>query len=198
MDRRSMLSLLPLLPGAALLFLGKSHDVYLFLIVVFARNWAAIRQIITETLNITIVIDLAKISFGLFTLFQTCRYTQGLKRNASASDPFFSKPMLFPGKTAHTRLFPSKHSFSYTYLMVGIPVGWRGIRGGLVSCDVPDSDSHWFWRLFSIRPPGAWFRVSGDDYLGRGHAEGGLREKLDIYLRTQVPLIQLQSNRKSH
>ena len=46
------------------------------------------------------------------------------------------KPLLFPSRTSHMRLFPKNHSFSYSYLLVGIPVGWRGSTGSLISADL--------------------------------------------------------------
>ncbi|KAK5735211.1 hypothetical protein LTR17_008379 [Elasticomyces elasticus] len=33
-------------------------------------------------------------------------------------------PLLLTSRTTHSRMFPKKHAFSYSYLLVGIPVGW--------------------------------------------------------------------------
>lgn len=82
-------------------------------------------------------------------------------------------PRIFPSHTSHTRFFPSRHSFNYSYLLVGIPVGWRQ-DAGLLSCDpVTASSSR------------AWFSVHAEDYLARGRSQGGLRAKLDDFLRQQ-------------
>lgn len=43
----------------------------------------------------------------------------------------------------------------------------------------------WYQRLFSSKPGSAWYKVNGDDYLARGHVDGGLRGKLDAYLLSQ-------------
>lgn len=88
--------------------------------------------------------------------------------------------MLFPCKTTHSRTFPKKHSFDYSYLVVGIPVGWEGISGGLVSSS-SSAESSWF-------SPSAkgWYHIDPADYLERGNGHLGLRGKLDAYLQSQV------------
>lgn len=87
--------------------------------------------------------------------------------------------LLFPSKTTHSRLFPKQHSFVYSYLVVGIPVGWEGGSGGMVSST--SSEQPWFSRLSR-----GWFHVDPADYLHRGDRHLGLRGKLDAYLRSQV------------
>lgn len=87
--------------------------------------------------------------------------------------------LLFPCKTTHTRTFPKRHSFEYSYLVVGIPVGWEGISGGLVSCS--STKSSWFCKSTK-----GWFHVDPADYLERGNGQLGLRGKLDAYLKSQV------------
>ncbi|KAI7786874.1 hypothetical protein LA080_002344 [Diaporthe eres] len=86
--------------------------------------------------------------------------------------------LLFPSKTTHSRFFPEKHSFIYSYLVVGIPVGWEGVCGGMVS--LSSSEQPWFSRLRR-----GWFHVDPADYLHRGDRHLGLRGKLDAYLRSQ-------------
>ena len=88
------------------------------------------------------------------------------------------RPLMIPCRTTHTRLFPAKHSFSYSYLLVGIPVGWTGRAGTILS-----ADRH-------LRPlPGdtrrTWFSVEAEDYLERGSHPEGLHGKLFQYLRSQ-------------
>ncbi|KAI5859760.1 hypothetical protein GGS23DRAFT_607345 [Durotheca rogersii] len=98
-------------------------------------------------------------------------------RSASVEPPSpwrgLGKPLLFPCRTTHARLFPEKHSFAYSYLLVGIPVGWTGVSGGMVS---------------SGRNPFAvdgWYHVDAADYLERGSGHLGLRGKLHAYLESQ-------------
>jgi DUF1365 family protein len=79
-------------------------------------------------------------------------------------------PLLLASKTTHSRLFPEKHAFSYSYLLVGVPVGVQGRISKLLSVDSPH--------------PG-WFSVDPEDYLFRGDSHMSLSEKLQKYLRTQ-------------
>ena len=81
------------------------------------------------------------------------------------------KPMLFPCRTTHTRLLPQVHSFSYSYLYAGVPIGWKGSAGSLLSADYPEGKT--------------WFNVQSEDYLQRGVHPGGLAGKLKDYLRSQ-------------
>jgi len=81
------------------------------------------------------------------------------------------RPMIFPCKTTHARRFPKSHSFAYSYLYVGIPVGWHGNAGNLLSADTPDK---------------AWLHVSAENYLQRDYPGHGLRSKLEHYLESQV------------
>ena len=90
------------------------------------------------------------------------------------------KPILFPCRTSHTRLFPQKHSFSYSYLFVGIPVGWRGWVSSFLSADLKTLP----WR--GRKPRNGWFNVDSADFLARGDSIHGLRGKLDTYLESQV------------
>ncbi|OTA70672.1 hypothetical protein K449DRAFT_321436 [Hypoxylon sp. EC38] len=83
------------------------------------------------------------------------------------------RPLLFPCRTTHTRFFPKKHSFVYSYLLVGIPVGWTGAAGGMIS-----NDEH------STGVSG-WYKIDAADYLERGSGHLGLRGKLNAYLESQ-------------
>jgi len=79
-------------------------------------------------------------------------------------------PLLFPSKTAHSRMFPRKHSFGYSYLLVGIPIGVRGRISTVLSVDSQQR---------------GWFVVNPADYLDRGVGQFSLAEKLKRYLHTQ-------------
>lgn len=97
------------------------------------------------------------------------------------------KAALFPCKTTHARLFPKRHAFTYSYLVVGIPVGWDGAAGGMVSSGVEEGASTFSrWFSFKRRTRKAWFNIDAADYLERGNRELGLRGKLDAFLRSQV------------
>ncbi|OLN85958.1 hypothetical protein CCHL11_05433 [Colletotrichum chlorophyti] len=101
---------------------------------------------------------------------------------AKWTDPV--RPLLIPCKTTHRRTFPQKHDFAYSYLVVGIPVGWEGTYGGMVSTGVENRS--WL-SLFSLAPRAGkgWFDVDAADYLERGNGHLGLRGKLDAYLKSQ-------------
>ena len=101
-------------------------------------------------------------------------------RSKNLDKPVLLKPLLFPCRTTHTRLFPKRHSFSYSYLFVGIPVGWRGSIGSLLSADMKtlSGDDVKWWDT--------WFSVEAADHLERGDCVHGLREKFDSYLKKQV------------
>lgn len=96
--------------------------------------------------------------------------------------PQILKPLLFPCRTTHTRLFPKKHSFSYSYLCVGIPVGWQGSMSSFLSVDfgghLTGKAYHQWWP--------SWFSIMSSDYLNRGSHAAGLKGKLDDYLEFQV------------
>lgn len=86
------------------------------------------------------------------------------------------RPLLFPSRVAHTRKFPKMHSFTYSYLMVGIPIGWRGSIGTFLSADIKSLP--WQGR----QPLAAWFSVESADHLARGDSVHGLQGKLEEYL----------------
>ncbi|KAL7942131.1 hypothetical protein V8C42DRAFT_159148 [Trichoderma barbatum] len=89
---------------------------------------------------------------------------------------------LIPCRITHSRKLPKAHIFSYSYLTVGVTVGYRGNINGIISVDDPDISTSWvskIWRVMS------WFRVDADDYLERGSSKLGLRAKLDKYLKSQ-------------
>ncbi len=109
--------------------------------------------------------------------FDNGRYTSQYDYNEEGSP---LKPIIFPCRTSHTRLFPQKHSFSYSYLFVGIPVGWRGWVSSFLTADLKTLP----WR--GRKPRKGWLNVDSADYLARGDSMHGLRGKLDTYLESQV------------
>ncbi|KAF2485269.1 hypothetical protein BDY17DRAFT_241670, partial [Neohortaea acidophila] len=73
-------------------------------------------------------------------------------------------------RTAHSRTFPQRHAFTYTYLFVGVPVGVKGPVGKALSIDGRNR---------------SWFHVSASDYLFRSGRKLDLADKLKSYLHTQ-------------
>ena len=109
------------------------------------------------------------------------------------------KPLFFPCRTSHVRLFPKKHSFSYSYLLVGIPVTLCGYVGKSVLSVGTD-------RIFpnsggilpNLRallrgdlihrelPRGrGWFSIEAKDYLYRSDPKTSLNTKLQTFLRNE-------------
>ena len=174
-----------LLPLTGVLFFGKSLDITFLITFTLIRKWDELGNL-TSLVNRTIVIAVLAITTSLFILLQIFRYISNLQQTSSPCTNFPVKPMLFPCETAHVRMFPTTHGFKYSYLLVGIPVGWRGSVGGMISADVEEKKVSWYSRLLSLQPGHAWYRVNGDDYLKRGHVEGGLQGKLHQYLESEV------------
>lgn len=158
----------------------------ILLVAVFAvlRNWDPLRQVLDSSIDSTITAKTAMVITASFVISQIFRFVRGLRRDSTFTDCFPLKPMFFPCRTAHQRMFPKTHSFAYSYLLVGIPVRWKGSVGGMLSVDqtyITSCSSKWL----SLDPWKPWYSVSGDDYHVRGHVDGGLDEKLRDYLTSQ-------------
>jgi len=174
-----------LIPLGLFSYFWTSTDLFLFFLFSFIRKQHAILDFLA-CINPTSVTHIIAASATLWLSVQVLRLYAGLNACSSPADDFPAKPMFFPCRTAHTRIFPTKHSFSYSYLLAGVPVGWEGSTGGMLSSDIENQPTSWYRRVFSLKPYSPWFTVDGDDYLERGHVNGGLKEKLQNYLHSQV------------
>lgn len=76
-------------------------------------------------------------------------------------------PLLLTSRTSHSRIFPKKHAFSYSYLFVGVPVGMHGRVANVLSVDSQRA---------------GWFNVRAADYLNKGDSDSDLSRKLKHYL----------------
>ncbi|KAL8695190.1 MAG: hypothetical protein Q9218_000228, partial [Villophora microphyllina] len=143
--------------------------------------WAVASQLATELLASAIIC--------IFILCFLVAVFWGLPRGVDSKDTTKLwkqeddsglRPLIFPSRTTHVRLFPKKHSFSYSYLLIGVPIGWRGSVDSFLSVDVPSQSSlhQSTWRR-------AWFTLSAADYLERGGEDLDLKGKLQSYLKTQ-------------
>ena len=182
----SIASSLAFIPLGAISYNGSFLDILILFLFGFIRKQDVILDFFEKCIDPTTVINIFIVGAVLFIFLQISRVYIGLNGLSSSTDCFPAKPMFFPCRTAHTRMFPTKHSFSYSYLLTGIPVGWKGSAGGMLSSDLEADPKPWYRKLFSIRPSSAWFTVNGDDYFERGHVKGGLEEKLRNYLHSQV------------
>ncbi|KAI9740859.1 MAG: hypothetical protein M1818_004464 [Claussenomyces sp. TS43310] len=140
------------------------------------RNWPIIRNSLPSVESYVFF----TIASGLTAAFAFVGLLRSLRTRpqdqTSQSDVASLKPLFFPSKTTHARLIPKRHSFSYSYLLAGIPIGWRGSAGGLLSSDADESGSSF---------GGGWYKVKAEDYLDRGFGHLGLRGKLSRYLQKQ-------------
>jgi hypothetical protein len=127
--------------------------------------WTALR---------TVILPLA--GFGTTSLFMMM--VLALRRASPAfntqvwPEQKSEQPLVHRCRTTHTRRFPKIHGFSYCYLQISIPVGFRGSCGSFVSVDTPSNHS--------------WLHVTADDYLQRDSTLITLEAKLFAYLRRQV------------
>ncbi|KAK5652464.1 hypothetical protein OQA88_10508 [Cercophora sp. LCS_1] len=150
-------------------------DVFVLAALSVFRQW----DLLVEHIDATLLEKLARLAgSGSLALVLAIMIVQ---RVAMAREKRWDGPgkiLLFPSRTTHSRIFPKKHSFSYSYLVVGVPVNWEGTAGGIVSVGTNNGG------LFSWLSKG-WYTIDPGDYLDRGRAELGLRGKLDAYLQDQ-------------
>ncbi|KAI6710562.1 hypothetical protein JHW43_006892 [Diplocarpon mali] len=158
-----------LLPIAFLQASIKPADIFILSLIIYSRKPASILNV-ASYVNPTIAIITIFALTLIFSLLQLHRHTRTLKQVSTPS---------------HQRMLPMKHSFAYSYLLVGIPVGWQGSVGGMISVDSDEKPRTWFQWLSVMGNTGAWFTINGDDYLERGHVEGGLDGKWRRYLEGQ-------------
>lgn len=177
-----------LLPLAAIWALGNSQDVFIFSVFFVSRNWEVLARYITAYVDPTSLVDILKCSLSALVIIQVVRFIRGLSAASTPVEDGLPRPMLFPSRTSHTRLFPKKNTFSYSYLLAGVPIGWKGSSGGMLSADLPKKNDPWYWKLLSITPDpsSTWYSVDAEDYMEPGHVELGLDGKLWRYLETQV------------
>ncbi|KAL7918802.1 hypothetical protein ACQKWADRAFT_230367 [Trichoderma austrokoningii] len=136
----------------------------------------------------SIFYDLARSKYTLgiltlaFAIWTSHHFLMAILRGVSQVHDDRNAVYLIPCRVTHKRKVPKTHAFSYSYLTVGIPVGYRGCVNGMISVDETDITASWLsgiWRLKN------WFRVDSSDYLERGSNKLGLRGKLDNYLTSQ-------------
>ncbi|TGO82559.1 hypothetical protein BPOR_0806g00040 [Botrytis porri] len=163
---------------------GSVSDILTIFAFSIIRNRYSFLQSIQKYVDQSTIITIASSTGALFSILQIIRYVRGLQVASIYLDDQFLKPMLFPTKTSHLRLSPKRHGFSYSYLLTGIPIGWAGSSGGMISVDENDG-LPWYRRLLSFQPMSPWYVVDGDFYLERGHVSGGLEGKLHRFLHDQ-------------
>ncbi|KAH8648940.1 hypothetical protein BGZ60DRAFT_390144 [Tricladium varicosporioides] len=164
------------LPLILLVHFGTSTDITLLCSLAIYRRQAFLLELIEKYVGFIIALQFILGFAILFVILQFTRFLLSFQDLDAPTDGFPAKPMFFPCRTSHIRLFPAINSFDYSYLWVGYPVGWKGSSGGLISADVEDLP--WYLRWFTLKPRAAWWSVNSDLYLGRGHVSDGLAGKL--------------------
>ncbi|OHE95317.1 hypothetical protein CORC01_09328 [Colletotrichum orchidophilum] len=171
--------------------LGSWLDTALLLLFTAYRNKHALASLIADYTDPQALRNQLLLLPGFllgFVFLQICRFFLGLTETTGTGTRWTTpvRPLLIPCTTTHRRTFPQKHAFVYSYLVVGIPVGWKGTYAGMVSCDVEKGGGWLSWFSLAPRQPGrGWFHVDPADYLERGNGHLGLRGKLDAYLTSQ-------------
>ncbi|EHL01192.1 hypothetical protein M7I_2885 [Glarea lozoyensis 74030] len=173
------------IPLCLIVALGTRFEIFLIASIALYFNWQDGAKLIETYVGFTYLTTVFGIGFVVLGLIQFLRYINTLKSWNLEQNEFPAKPLFFTCETSHTRFFPQKNSFKYSYLLTGIPVGWKGNSGGMISADVETDETPWYSKLLSHKPFGAWWTVRGDNYMARGSAMNGLRGKLDQYLESE-------------
>ncbi|CAI7676622.1 unnamed protein product [Penicillium discolor] len=140
------------------------------------RFWA--KAIVIFTGSAMFIATLALAGLLLWVLVDSRR----LISTSHSPSNIMGRPMLFPVTLTHTRVSPVKNQFSHRVLLIGIPIGFRGRIGPFLSID---QDSSAMFRIASLKRLFGWFSFEPVRYLHRGDNEHGLRDKLDLFLRSQ-------------
>ncbi|TPR04741.1 putative proteasome subunit alpha type-3 domain protein [Aspergillus niger] len=96
--------------------------------------------------------------------------------NPHVRPDLLGRPLLFPAKLSHARRFPAseRYNYWYDYFMVGVPVGFRGRIGNLISIDNQPTSESILEKC--------WFTIDPAYYLEPGSGDRTLEEKLNIFL----------------
>lgn len=156
------------------------QDRFLQLFNLFGVDVCAMATLLAVTLALMTV--LSSSTKGPSSFQRETGYDDIQAGSTAEMDRFPIPPLLIPARTTHTRFFPKKHSFSYSYFYVGIPIGWRGCSGTALSADVE--------LVSPLKRRRGWFDVNSNDHLDRYARRKGLKQKLMAFLNDQgVPEI---------
>ncbi|KAJ5631947.1 hypothetical protein N7490_008286 [Penicillium lividum] len=143
-----------------------------------------------KTLGLLISISFGIIGLALLAWVSMVAYFQRKlifqsQENPEIEKTLLGRPLLFPSRLTHSRMFPEKYTYWINYFLVGIPVGLRGRVGAVLSIDSDESQqnsSDIISRVFKML---LWFRVDTNLYLHGGDGHLGLAKKLEIFLKEQ-------------
>jgi hypothetical protein len=176
-----------LLPMAMVCDLASTTDFVLLFTLTLFRNWKSAFRIL-QSYNLQPFFRIATgaaVAFAIAQIAKWLRKQPGTNIKSTNESP---KPLFFPSRTTHTRLFPKTNSFSCSYMLVGIPVGWQGSVGGMLSAD---RGTHYAKTGFQDgSSSSSWYPIDAGDYLDRGHCHLGLEGKLRRFMQSQVCFYQ--------
>ena len=172
-----------LLPLVLVHDLVSTTDVILIVSLTLFRNWKSAFRIL-QSYSPQPFFRTATGVAVVFTIAQIAKwFRKRPETNINLTDDG-PKPLFFSSRTTHTRLFPETHSFSYSYLLVGTPVGWQGSVGGMFSAD---QGTHCVRSDFQDGPSSSsWYTVDAGNYLDREYRHLGLDGKLRRFIQSQV------------
>lgn len=155
------------------------------LLASIGKRWGELERLKVETLSLSTFAIRAVIPLAIFGFALCRRYGRNDHGSVSpARSPpdvrvcstEYPKPLLFPCRTSHARMFPQKHAFGYTYLLCGFPIS--------PTCTAADGNEV---RDGEDQIMGSWWlRIRAEDYLERGYGALGFYGKLKLFLRGQV------------
>ncbi|PLN78664.1 hypothetical protein BDW42DRAFT_187212 [Aspergillus taichungensis] len=100
----------------------------------------------------------------------------------SQDKEWLGKPLLFPTKLSHSRMFPERYNYTYDYFLVGIPVGLRGRVGSVLSIDMAQPSPEDANK--PTQSTKCWFKIDQRNYLEPGNHPGGLEGKIHRFLQS--------------
>ncbi|GLB09842.1 hypothetical protein AtubIFM57258_005771 [Aspergillus tubingensis] len=130
-----------------------------------------------EILGLLIFLAVSSILFIFIRLVIAALLSQHLiVHNLHVRPDFLGRPLMFPAKLSHARRFPAieRYNYWYDYFMIGIPVGFRGRIGNLISIDNQPTSESILEKC--------WFTIDPAYYLEPGSGDRTLEEKLHIFL----------------
>ncbi|ATY63339.1 Cyclopropane-fatty-acyl-phospholipid synthase [Cordyceps militaris] len=153
----------------------RSHVLLIAAAVAAFTSPSALARHVPSLLGAAVIAACSLVALRLAILTTAHVFLDAPTRSAGSS-------VFLPSRTTHTRFFPEKHSFAYSYLTVGVPVGLRARNvNGILAVDAPPSArGSWWARLAS-----PLYEVDAARHLARGPDGGGLRAKLDRFLASQ-------------
>ncbi|KAI1812556.1 hypothetical protein GGS20DRAFT_578264 [Poronia punctata] len=148
---------------------GNSHDATaVILLLLWKTGYNCIASFLQKNWPI---LPLVAVFGPIYAVIKRVGNRDGEDRLPSWLGP--NRPALFPCRISHSTLHPNKRRVQYLRYFVGVPLGWRGVVGGIVSVDC-QADS-------TI----SCFDINAKDYFTQGYKHLILWERLDLFLNSQ-------------